>query len=104
MYTDDPEENENSRIERFLRQDIDDQEYFDGTSVIEIAGMDLANSDLNHNLVLAILKMNRQSFWWRFKSLESQLLAIEKTFTRLYKLVQTRNEDEEEPEEQNADI
>ena len=107
MFTDDFEnENENSRIERFLRQeDMQDREYFEeGTSVIEIAGLDLANSDLNQHLVMSIIKMLRQSFWWRFRSLESQLLAIEKTFTRLHKMVQFRAEDEEELEEQDADI
>ena len=84
-------------------EDDDDEEmeaeaiaYIDQQSIIDVMNMDLAQSELNHDLLSKAIKIARQNWLWFFKSTDTRLNEIEKIYKRLLKLTEEGNLEEED--------
>ena len=66
---------------------------------MHMAQLDLASVDLNQKLLAESIKMLEKSWFWRFRSVETKLTMIRKTYeelTRLMEEVAKKGEEDEE--------
>ena len=77
--------------------------FIDQQGIIDVMQMDLAQTELNQDLLGKAIDIAKQSWFWGFRSTEWQMNKIEEIYKRLLKLTDDQedsddSEDEEEDE------
>jgi len=60
--------------------------YIDQQGLIDVMQLDLAKTELNHQLLDRAVNIARQSWFWCFKSANTRMKEIEKIYKSLVKL------------------
>lgn len=93
-------------MERYYQNDDDDQEsFFDSgddhdvenfvgqDGIIDVMHVELAQTELNHQLLDRAMALAKQSWLWYFRSAESRLKEVERIYVRLSGLTGGERED-----------
>jgi tRNA A37 threonylcarbamoyladenosine modification protein TsaB len=68
--------------------------YIDQQSIIDVMQLDLAQTELNHQLLDRAHKIAKQNWFWWFKSADTRMKEIEDIYRRLVKLTEKPEEKE----------
>lgn len=106
FYDNDPDKEK----EPFFGSDDDDEDgeelegevtaFIDQQGIIDVMHMDLAQTELNQQLLSKAVEIASQSWFWRFKSTETRMNEIETIYKRLIRLTEEPEEEEENEEEE----
>jgi hypothetical protein len=96
----DEEDPDNDEIDHFLDPEdaqfiITPEQYKDlieEESALYAIKLRTAEQKINFKILLISINMLKKSFWWKFKTLNTKLNNIEKTYKTLSKLIQIEEE------------
>lgn len=97
-----PEDEEQFQFEDGF-DDYDDEDegeegnvaYIDSEGLVDLMHMDLAQTELNQDLLSKAIDLAKQSFFWRFRSTASRLKEIREIYRQLIKMTDEDEESEE---------
>jgi hypothetical protein len=103
-YDNDPD---NEKEPFFGSEDDDNEEmeeeaiaFIDQQSIVDMMHMDLAQTELNQQLLGKAIEIAKQSWFWCFKSPETKMNEIETIYKRLIQMTEdAKNDESEEGEE-----
>lgn len=103
FYDNDPEKDDEEPFFDSNDDDDDDEELEEGEAVaiidqqgiIDVMGLDLAQTELNQQLLGKAIEIAKQSWFWYFKSAEARMDEIEAIYKRLVKLTEDSKDEEE---------
>jgi hypothetical protein len=63
--------------------------YIDKEDIISVMNMDIAESELNHNLLMQAIKVSEKSMFWKFLPEKYKVENIKSVYDKLKKVVST---------------
>lgn len=76
--------------EQFFGEDEDIiSAFIDKEDIINVMNMDIAESELNHNLLMQAIKVSEKSMFWKFLPEKHKIESIKSIYEKLKKVVST---------------
>lgn len=105
FYSDEPDPDDEFEFQNIFNEDeeMEDEEgeayaFIDESDLIGAMQLDIAEQELNQEMLEKAMKIAKQSWFWIFKSSSAKMSEIEFIYKKLKKIADEEEESEEEKE------